>query len=63
MSAKTRHACNTPEFNFITPAYRYTDYTSPVDPMLNVNWSAFLECILPTPKVMTETMAPKEGAN
>ena len=37
----------TTEVNFITPAYRYTQW--PVHPMLNVNWSTFLEGILPTP--------------
>ena len=45
-------------FNFITPAYKYTQWLpipsvssvpSPVYPVLNVNWSAFLKGILPTP--------------
>ena len=30
---------------------------------LNINWSVFLEGILLTIKVMTETMALMEGAN
>ena len=51
-SPKTRHVCTIPEFNFITPAYRYV-YTQwlpipSVSIMLHINWSSFLEVILLT---------------
>ena len=42
------HVCITTEFNFIIPAYRYTQWLPIPDIMLYVNWAAFLEGILLT---------------
>ena len=63
--AKTRHVCTTTEFNFITPAYRYTKWQPipSVSITLCINWFAFLEVILSKLQITTGTMAPMEGAN
>ena len=48
--AKTHHICNTTEFNFFIPAYRYNHWLPipSVSIMLHINWSASLKVILPT---------------
>ena len=62
-SAKTRHVCITTEVNFITPAYRYTQWLSiPSASKVNVTslhfWREF--CLLP---IMTGTLTSIEGTN
>ena len=65
--SKTCHVYITNEFNFITPAYRYTQWPPIpcVSITLYINWSAFLEVILPTLQShnWNNAMAPIEGAN
>ena len=65
-STQPKHAMFAPQLNsnlLHQPTDTLNSYPSPVYPMLNFNWSPFLERILPTPKVTTGKVAPMEGVN